>query len=85
MKMPRLKTILLTPVIVFVIVYIAIAIRVATYDNAAPAAAVKATQIGQAMMEVAARGDEFANGDKLSTWDIIRYSDAYEQLKRSWG
>ena len=42
-------------------------------------AAVKATQIGQAMMEVAARGDEFANGDKLSTWRIIRYSDAYEQ------
>ena len=41
-------------------------------------AAVKATQIGQAMMEVAARGVEFANGDKLSTWRIIRYSDAYE-------
>jgi nucleoside-diphosphate-sugar epimerase len=43
--------------------------------------AVKATQIGQAMMEVTARGDEFANGDKLSTWRIIRYSDAYEQYK----
>jgi len=42
-------------------------------------AAVKATQIGQAMMEVVERGDEFANGDKLSTWKIIRYSDAYEQ------
>lgn len=42
-------------------------------------AAVKATQIGQAMMEVTARGDEFANGYKLSTWRIIRYSDAYEQ------
>jgi len=42
-------------------------------------AAVKATQIGQAMMEVTARGDEFANGDKLSTWRIIRYSDGYEQ------
>ena len=42
-------------------------------------AAVKATQIGQAMMEVVARGDEFANGDKLSTWRIIRYSDAYER------
>jgi len=41
--------------------------------------AVKATQIGQAMMEVTARGDEFANGDKLSTWRIIRYSDAYER------
>lgn len=47
-------------------------------------AAVKATQIGQAMMEVAARGDEFTNGDKLSTSRIIRYSDAYElqQLDR---
>ena len=44
-------------------------------------AAVKATQIGQAMMEVAARGDEFANGDKLGTWRIIRYSDAYELSK----
>ena len=42
-------------------------------------AALKATQIGQAMMEVTARGDEFANGDKLSTLRIIRYSDAYEQ------
>lgn len=40
--------------------------------------AVKATKIGQAMMEVAARGDEFANGDKLSNRRIIRYSDAYE-------
>ena len=41
--------------------------------------ALKATQIGQAMMEVTTRGDEFANGDKLSTWRIIRYSDAYER------
>jgi hypothetical protein len=41
-------------------------------------AAVRAWQIGQAMMEVTARGDEFGNGDKLSTWRIIRYSDAYE-------
>ncbi len=41
--------------------------------------AVKATQIGQAMMEVTTRGDEFANGDKLSTWRIVRYSDAYER------
>jgi hypothetical protein len=31
------------------------------------------------MIEVATRGDEFSNGDKLSTWRIIRYSDAYEQ------
>jgi nucleoside-diphosphate-sugar epimerase len=41
--------------------------------------AVKATQIGQAMMEVTARGAEFSNGDKLSNWRIIRYSDAYER------
>lgn len=41
--------------------------------------AVKAKQIGQAMMEVAARGDEFSNGDKLSNWRILRYSDAYEE------
>jgi len=45
-------------------------------------AAVKATQIGQAMMEVVARGDQFSNGYKLSTWRIIRYSDAYEQKIR---
>jgi len=43
--------------------------------------AVKATQIGQAMMEVTARGDEFANGDKLSNWRIVRYSDAYERAR----
>ena len=41
-------------------------------------AALKATQIGQAMMEVTARQDEFSNGDKLGTFKIIRYSDAYE-------
>ena len=40
--------------------------------------AVKATQIGQAMMEVTARGPEFSNGDKLGTRNIVRYSDAYE-------
>lgn len=40
-------------------------------------AAVEAAQIGRAMLEVAARGDEFENGDKLGTRRIIRYSDAY--------
>jgi hypothetical protein len=40
-------------------------------------AAVEATQIGRAMLEVAARGDVFANGDKLGTRRIISYSDAY--------
>ena len=41
--------------------------------------AVKATQIGQAMIEVTARGTKFENGDILGTWKIIRYSDAYER------
>jgi hypothetical protein len=40
-------------------------------------AAIEATQIGRAMLEAAARGDEFENGDKLGTRRIIRYSDAY--------
>ncbi len=40
--------------------------------------AVQARQIGQAMIEVSARGSEFENGDKLHTRKIIRYSDAYE-------
>lgn len=39
-------------------------------------AAVKATQIGESMIEVAARGSEFGNGDILGTRKIIRYSDA---------
>ena len=41
-------------------------------------AAVRATQIGQAMIEVTARGLQFENGDHLGTWNITRYSDAYE-------
>ncbi len=45
--------------------------------------AVKATQIGQAMIEVTARGTEFENGDKLYTSTIIRYSDAYERRRRT--
>lgn len=39
--------------------------------------AVRAEQIGRAMFEVTARGSEFANGDKLGTRSIVRYSDAY--------
>lgn len=42
-------------------------------------AAVRAKQIGQAMIEVTARGAEFENGDKIGTWNIRRYSNAYEQ------
>jgi len=41
-------------------------------------AAVRATQIGQAMMEVTARGSRFSNGDRLSTRKIVQYSNAYE-------
>jgi len=43
--------------------------------------AVRATQIGQAMIEVTARGTQFENGDKLSTGSILRYSDAYERRR----
>jgi hypothetical protein len=42
-------------------------------------AAVKATQIGEAMLEVTARGDEFEHRDKLTTWGIRRYSKAYRE------
>ena len=35
-------------------------------------AAVKATEIGRAMLEVTARGAEFENGDKLGTRSIVR-------------
>lgn len=42
-------------------------------------AAVRATQIGQAMIEVTARGSEFENGDHLGTRSIIKYSDAYQR------
>ena len=42
-------------------------------------AAVKAVQIGQAMIEIALRGDEFTTGDKVSTLSIRRYSAAYAQ------
>ena len=42
-------------------------------------AAVKATEIGRAMLEVTARGAEFENGDKLGTRSIVRFSDAWER------
>ena len=42
-------------------------------------AAVRATQIGQAMIEVTARGHQFENGEHLGTRNIIRHSDAYER------
>lgn len=42
-------------------------------------AAVKAEQIGKAMIEVTARSDAFANGDKVGTHRIIRHADAYDR------
>ena len=42
-------------------------------------AAVRAQQIGESMLEVTVRGDEFKNGDKLGTASILRYSDAYRR------
>jgi len=45
-------------------------------------AAVKATQIGQAMLEVTVRDDEFENGARLATRKIIRYSDAYDHRQK---
>lgn len=44
-------------------------------------AAVRAQQIGEAMLEVTARGDEFSNGDRLGTASILRYSDAYRHRR----
>ena len=35
--------------------------------------------IGRAMLEVTARGDEFGNGDRLGTLSIVRHSDAWER------
>ena len=42
-------------------------------------AAVRATQIGNAMIEVTIRGQEFQNGTKLSTKKIVALSDTYER------
>lgn len=42
-------------------------------------AAVRATDIGRAMLELTARGPSVKNGTKISTSGIIRYSNAYEQ------
>ena len=42
-------------------------------------AAVRARQIGEAMLEVTARKNEYGNGDKVPTGHIIRLSDAYLQ------
>ena len=44
--------------------------------------AVKATQIGEAMLEVTARGSQFENGARLSTLGIVRHSDAWRRRVR---
>ena len=44
-------------------------------------AAVRALEIGQTMLEVTARGDEFENGDRIGTFRIRRMSDAYERRR----
>ena len=44
-------------------------------------AAVRAQQIGEAMLEVSLRGDELKNRDKLGTASILRYSNAYRNRK----
>ena len=43
------------------------------------AAAVRATEIGKAMLELTQRGPDIANGSKVSTAEIIGYSRAYDQ------
>ena len=45
-------------------------------------AAVRARAIGQAMLEVSARIEQFENGDRVGTRGIHRYSDAYVQSLR---
>ncbi|MDJ0905990.1 MAG: hypothetical protein QNI96_08235 [Woeseiaceae bacterium] len=44
-------------------------------------AAVRATEIGRAMLEVTARGGEFENGDRLGTRSIVLTSQAYERRR----
>jgi hypothetical protein len=44
--------------------------------------AVRAREIGQAMIEVSAREFAFSNGDRLSTAEIVLHSDAYELRQR---
>ena len=42
-------------------------------------AAVSSRTNRPAMFEVSARISDFQNGDKIGTWNIIRYSDAYDR------
>jgi len=42
-------------------------------------AAVRATEIGRAMIDVTARGSSFRNGTIIGTSGIVRFSDAYDR------
>lgn len=42
-------------------------------------AAVRATEIGKTMLELTARGSSVKNGTKVSTSDIVQYSQLYDQ------
>ena len=44
--------------------------------------AVRATEIGQAMIETTARGTEIEHAKKLHTGSILRYSDAYARRQK---
>lgn len=46
-------------------------------------AAVRATEIGRAMIDVTARGSSFGNGTKIGTSGIVRLSDAYDRRQSS--
>jgi hypothetical protein len=46
-------------------------------------AAVRATEIGRAMLDVTARGASFGNGTKIGTSGIVRFSDAYDRRQSS--
>ena len=46
-------------------------------------AAVRALEIGKAMLEVTARRAEFENGDRVGTGGIIRYSEAYDRRRHT--
>ena len=46
-------------------------------------AAVKATEIGRAMLELTARGSTLENGTRVGTAAIVRYSEAYERRRSS--
>ena len=46
-------------------------------------AAVRAIEIGNSMLEVAARADDYNNGDKVGTFGIVRLSNAFDERLES--